>query len=265
MGGLAGPGLDEQGQEARGQPRPLGAADRGRAGRPHPGDVPVGQGPQRRPCERPRRPAGGRGGPDPDRPLGRRAARLARAGADAPGGGDGRSPAAGRAPGGRDRPQAAASWAATTPTRSPTRSGPSWPRCWRPRPRSTPTSSCSPASGWEPSSWPAEAAAEAGVPYVAVLPYPDPDSQWPAASRAGVPGPGRRGAVDRGPPGQGRRPPSSWPAPPCAGATPGWPATPRRPSPSGTARTRPWAAPSGPCRTPWARTTSGSSARGPAG
>ena len=29
----------------------------------------------------------------------------------------------------------------------------------------------------------AEAAAEAGVPYVAVLPYPDPDSQWPASSR----------------------------------------------------------------------------------
>ena len=29
----------------------------------------------------------------------------------------------------------------------------------------------------------AEAAAEAGVPYVAVLPYPDPDSQWPSASR----------------------------------------------------------------------------------
>ncbi|HEX2046870.1 MAG TPA: SLOG family protein [Acidimicrobiales bacterium] len=29
----------------------------------------------------------------------------------------------------------------------------------------------------------AEAAAEAGVPYVAVLPYPDPDSQWPQASR----------------------------------------------------------------------------------
>jgi len=29
----------------------------------------------------------------------------------------------------------------------------------------------------------AEAAAEAGVPYVAVLPYPDPDSLWPAASR----------------------------------------------------------------------------------
>ena len=30
----------------------------------------------------------------------------------------------------------------------------------------------------------AEAAAEAGVPYVAVLPYPDPDAPWPAASRA---------------------------------------------------------------------------------
>jgi uncharacterized phage-like protein YoqJ len=29
----------------------------------------------------------------------------------------------------------------------------------------------------------AEAAAESGVPYVAVLPYPDPDSQWPSASR----------------------------------------------------------------------------------
>ncbi|HEX2274110.1 MAG TPA: ribonuclease H, partial [Acidimicrobiales bacterium] len=29
----------------------------------------------------------------------------------------------------------------------------------------------------------AEAAAEAGVPYVAVLPYPDPHSVWPAASR----------------------------------------------------------------------------------
>jgi len=29
----------------------------------------------------------------------------------------------------------------------------------------------------------AEAAAEAGVPYVAVLPYPDPDSQWPSSSR----------------------------------------------------------------------------------
>ena len=29
----------------------------------------------------------------------------------------------------------------------------------------------------------AEAAAEAGVPYVAVLPYPDQDSVWPAASR----------------------------------------------------------------------------------
>jgi hypothetical protein len=29
----------------------------------------------------------------------------------------------------------------------------------------------------------AEAAAESGVPYVAVLPYPEPDSQWPAASR----------------------------------------------------------------------------------
>ena len=29
----------------------------------------------------------------------------------------------------------------------------------------------------------AEAAAEAGVPYVAVLPYPAPDSQWPEASR----------------------------------------------------------------------------------
>jgi ribonuclease HI/uncharacterized phage-like protein YoqJ len=30
----------------------------------------------------------------------------------------------------------------------------------------------------------AEAAAAAGVPYVAVLPYPDPDSVWPAPSRA---------------------------------------------------------------------------------
>lgn len=30
----------------------------------------------------------------------------------------------------------------------------------------------------------AEAALEAGVPLVAVLPYPDPDSPWPAASRA---------------------------------------------------------------------------------
>ena len=30
----------------------------------------------------------------------------------------------------------------------------------------------------------AEAAAAAGVPYVAVLPYPEPDSVWPAASRA---------------------------------------------------------------------------------
>ena len=29
----------------------------------------------------------------------------------------------------------------------------------------------------------AEAAADAGVPYVAVLPFPDPDSQWPSASR----------------------------------------------------------------------------------
>jgi ribonuclease HI/uncharacterized phage-like protein YoqJ len=29
----------------------------------------------------------------------------------------------------------------------------------------------------------AEAAAEEGVPYVAVLPYPDPDSQWPESSR----------------------------------------------------------------------------------
>ena len=29
----------------------------------------------------------------------------------------------------------------------------------------------------------AEAAEAAGVPYVAVLPYPDPDSQWPASSR----------------------------------------------------------------------------------
>jgi uncharacterized phage-like protein YoqJ len=29
----------------------------------------------------------------------------------------------------------------------------------------------------------AEAAAEAGVPYVAVLPYPQPDSQWPDAAR----------------------------------------------------------------------------------
>jgi len=29
----------------------------------------------------------------------------------------------------------------------------------------------------------AEAAAEVGVPYVAVLPYPDPDSQWPSSSR----------------------------------------------------------------------------------
>ena len=29
----------------------------------------------------------------------------------------------------------------------------------------------------------AAAAAEAGVPYVAVFPYPDPDSQWPPASR----------------------------------------------------------------------------------
>ena len=30
----------------------------------------------------------------------------------------------------------------------------------------------------------AEAAAAAGVPYVAVLPFPDPDAVWPAASRA---------------------------------------------------------------------------------
>ena len=29
----------------------------------------------------------------------------------------------------------------------------------------------------------AEAAAEAGVPYVAVLPYPEPDSLWPAGAR----------------------------------------------------------------------------------
>ena len=30
----------------------------------------------------------------------------------------------------------------------------------------------------------AEAAAAAGVPYIAVLPFPDPDKVWPAASRA---------------------------------------------------------------------------------
>ena len=38
----------------------------------------------------------------------------------------------------------------------------------------------------------AEAALEAGVPYVAVLPYPDPDTLWPPASRAAY-----RALVDR--------------------------------------------------------------------
>lgn len=30
----------------------------------------------------------------------------------------------------------------------------------------------------------AEGAAEAGVPYIAVLPFPDPDAKWPESTRA---------------------------------------------------------------------------------
>jgi ribonuclease HI len=94
----------------------------------------------------------------------------------------------------------------------------------------------------------AEAATAAGVPYVAVLPFPEPDAPWPRASRSGSgscsPGPSTRSPSTRSP-----RRPSSGPASPSAGATRGWLATPARRWSSGTAPTPTWGASCAPTRT----------------
>jgi len=79
------------------------------------------------------------------------------------------------------------------------------------------------ASASGPSSSPPRRQAAAGVPYVAVLPYPDPDSMWPAESRrhfVDLTG-GAQGTVVL----QTKTPATKQLAGrrPSAGATPGWP------------------------------------------
>ena len=60
VAGLAAPELEELAEQAGGQPRPVGAADRARASRRVAGHLPLGQGPLGRPLERPGRRAGHR-------------------------------------------------------------------------------------------------------------------------------------------------------------------------------------------------------------
>ena len=134
---------------------PLIDARTGRARRRH---VPLGEGPQRRPDERPRRPAGGRGG---------RASRRAATGDGRPsdlGAADvapSRSTGAARAQPTSASPRATGSSspgiarpssAATTTTPWPTACATSSPRSSRPRRECTTTWSCSPASASAPSS-----------------------------------------------------------------------------------------------------------------
>ena len=168
--------LEEQPAQAGGEPRPVGAVRRALRGSRRRDHLPVGEGPQRRPDERPRRPAGrpglrhaaagGGGAPARSghpRPA-RRAPRpvpVAVVGGTAPAKRDGRVPdghrlaAFGAAPpelGGweanpvADRRPPPPGRAASPPRRSSTRTW--WcspacgsaPRCWRPRRPSTPGS-----------------------------------------------------------------------------------------------------------------------------
>ena len=71
----------------------------------------------------------------------------------------------------------------------------------------------------------AEAAAAAGVPYVVVLPFPEPDRDWPAERREQF-AELREAALEvRRPRRSASRAAPRPPAPPCAVATSGWPAT----------------------------------------
>ena len=73
--------------------------------------------------------------------------------------------------------------AAGTRTRSATGSGAGSPTSSPPSTRSRPTSSCCPGCAQGAEQLGAEAAIAAGVPLVAVLPYPDPERVWPEAAR----------------------------------------------------------------------------------
>ena len=179
VGGLAGPGLAEQGQEAGRQPRPVGAARSSWC--EERGDVTfrVGEGPQRRRDERPRRPAGGRGG---------RARRQGRSG-DGPPGRPRARPTRRRAADAVDRRRRrcptghrvarrrAAAARARRLRRQPggrRACGAGWPRSSRPRRELHPDLVVVTGLGLGAEQLGAEAAAEAGVPYVAVPALPRP-------------------------------------------------------------------------------------------
>ena len=176
VGGMAGPGLGQPRQEAGGQPRSLGAADRRLPGRPRTGHVPLGEGPRDRPHERPGRPPGRRGGRPP------------RSGARAPAGpthwvqpigpiavaGAVRRPPSGHLLVVTGAEPPALGGYGDNPTADAVRG--QLAEILAAKRQLHPDLTVLTASGSAPSSSAAEAAAGAGVPYVAVLAYPEPDS-----------------------------------------------------------------------------------------
>jgi hypothetical protein len=163
---VAGPGLDEQGQETRGQPGPLGAADRGRPCRSHPGDVPLAV-----EAARTQSPRSGDSPPDALGPP------------DTPGAGGEVDPLL---PAGRlvavtgHKPPELGGYGANPVSEAVRAKLAEVLAAKREVDRNLVILT---GLGLGAEQLAAEAASEAGVPYVAVLPYPDPDSQWPPASR----------------------------------------------------------------------------------
>ena len=130
------------------------------------------------------------------------------------------------------------SWAATTTTtRWPGALPAGWPRSSRPRRRMHDDLVVVSGLRLGAEMLGAEAARRASAcRCVAVLPYPDPESVWPAASAGAVPDAASTQAVEVvAAAAEGPASPSSRPAPPWPGATPGSPATSTRPSSCGTA------------------------------
>ena len=233
-----------------------------RAGRRH---LPLGQGPRRRPDERPRRPPGRRGGGQPGAPV--RATGAPR--------GSGRptcrgSAGTGTAVGRPSRASTATAWwcsaiappisGATTTTRRRTPCGRAWPTSSGQGRRSSPSLVVVSGLRLGAETLAAEAALEVGVPLAAVLAYPEPQSVWPAASQRPVRGPGGAGRAGRGAAGPRSVVQAAGGAPRWRAVTPGWPGTRPRRCWCGTVATRRSASCSAPSRIAWA-TTCGCSTR----
>ena len=256
------PGLADVGQEAGGQPRPVGTADPGGRAGPGPDRVPVGEGSQRRCRQRPRRPAGGGGGADaagacrrghphrPGRP--RRAEGRLRHRHHC------RPTTAGRPPDRGHRPPSAR--ARRLRPRQPRGQG--GPRQAHRDPRRQARAPPRPGRPHRPR--PGRRAVGGGGGHRGRRPLRGrPPLSRPRRGVAGrrsppLPKAPRPGRVVRPPRSTSSPPPNNSPAPPFAAATPGSPATPTRPSWCGTATTPPSAAPSAPSRTPSAKTRCGS-------